>query len=150
MYFLSKIAGVFRGKSMNRALLPRSAIVGEWGEEQAARYLLKEGYTVIGRNLRPTRRDELDIVVRKGESLVFVEVKTRKREDYGRPARAVTRGKRHALNRAAAAFLRRARYPELYYRFDVIEVLGQPEDGEPLVRHIEDAFPFERRFVFPV
>jgi Holliday junction resolvase-like predicted endonuclease len=64
--------------------------------------------------------------------------------------RAVDGWKRHALNRAAAGWLRRAGYPGLFYRFDVVEVLGQPEEGEPLVRHTEDAFPFERRFVFPV
>jgi len=80
---------------------------------------------------------------------VFVEVKTRRREDFARPLLAVDREKRHALNRAAAAYLRRARYPNLFYRFDVVEVLGQPEEGEPLIRHVEDAFPFERRFHFP-
>jgi len=129
---------------------PRSARVGAWGEERAAEYLEAHGYTVIGRNVRPDRRDELDIVARIGETLVFVEVKTRRREAFGRPMRAVDRGKRHALNRAAAAYLRKAGFPKLYYRFDVIEVLGQPEDGEPLIRHLDDAFPFEVRFKFPV
>ena len=129
---------------------PRSARVGAWGEERAAEYLEAHGYTVIGRNVRPDRRDELDIVARIGETLVFVEVKTRRREAFGRPMRAVDRGKRHALNRAAAAYLRKAGFPKLYYRFDVIEVLGQPEDGEPLIRHLDDAFPFEARFKFPV
>lgn len=129
---------------------PRSAVVGAWGEARAEAFLRAAGYTVIGRNVRPNRRDEIDIVARKGEVLVFVEVKTRRREDFGRPMMAVGPEKRHALNRAAAAYLRKARYPNLFYRFDVVEVLGQPEEGEPLVRHLDDAFPFERRFRFPV
>jgi len=129
---------------------PRSAVVGEWGEEAAAAFLKAAGYTVLGRNVRPDRHDEIDIVVRNAESLVFVEVKTRRREDFGRPVTAVKKDKRHALNRAAAAFLRQAGFPDLYYRFDVIEVVGQPEDPEPEVRHIENAFPFERRFNFPM
>jgi putative endonuclease len=130
--------------------LPRSAIVGAWGEERAAAFLKANGYTVLGRNVRPDKRDEIDIVARIGETLVFVEVKTRRREEFGRPMMAVDQDKRHALNRAAAAYLRKARFPNLYYRFDVVEVLGQPEEGEPLIRHLDDAFPFEQRFKFPV
>jgi putative endonuclease len=129
---------------------PRSAVVGAWGEERAAAFLKAAGYTVLGRNVRPNKHDEIDIVAQKGEILVFVEVKTRRREEFGRPLRAVDKEKRHALNRAAAAYLRKARFPNLYYRFDVIEVLGQPEEGDPVIRHLDDAFPFEARFKFPV
>ena len=129
---------------------PRSASVGEWGEEQAAVFLKRGGFQVLGRNVRPTRHDEIDLIARKGETLVFVEVKTRRQEDFGRPARTVDKGKRHALNRAAAAYLRNANYPDLFYRFDIIEVLGQPESvAPPTIRHIEDAFPFEVRRAFP-
>jgi putative endonuclease len=129
---------------------PRSAVVGAWGEERAAAFLKAAGYRVLGRNVRPNKRDEIDIVAQTGEILVFVEVKTRRREEYGRPMMAVDQDKRHALNRAAAAYLRKAKFPYLYYRFDVVEVLGQPEEGEPLIRHLDNAFPFEQRFKFPV
>jgi putative endonuclease len=133
-----------------QARVPRSAVVGAWGEERAASFLRAAGYTVLGRNVRPNRHDEIDIVAQTGEILVFVEVKTRRREDFGRPMMAVDQDKRHALNRAAAAYLRKAKFPNLFYRFDVVEVLGQPEEGEPLIRHLDDAFPFEQRFKFPV
>lgn len=133
-----------------RKTVPRSAQVGTWGETCAAAFLKAQGYTVLGRNVRPDRRDEIDMVARTAETLVFVEVKTRRREDFGRPMMAVDQAKRHALNRAAAAYLRKSKYPDLYYRFDVIEVLGQPEEGEPLIRHLDNAFPFEQRFKFPV
>jgi putative endonuclease len=129
---------------------PRSAVVGEWGEDQAVLFLKSAGYKILGRNVRPDKRDEIDVVVRDEDTLVFVEVKTRKREDFGRPLSAVKTDKRHALNRAAAAYLRKAGYPDMYYRFDVIEVVGQPEVGDPEVTHIENAFPFEKRFKFPV
>ena len=144
--WLKKLIGRGGGKPSR----PRSAVVGEWGEKQAAAFLKAHGFTVLGRNVRPGRRDELDIVARIGETLVFVEVKARRREDFARPMTAVDKRKRHALTRAAVAYLRKAGYPDLFYRFDVIEVLGQPEDGEPLVRHTEHAFPFERRLMFPV
>ncbi len=137
-----------RGKG--KAVSSHTARVGQWGEMCAADYLQKHGYTLLGRNVRPNRHDELDLIAQIDEILVFVEVKTRSRETFGRPLRAVDKKKRHALNRAASAYLRQAKYPDLYYRFDVIEVLGQPEEGPPIIRHIDDAFPFEKRFVFPV
>lgn len=131
--------------------LPRSAVVGKWGEGQAAAFLKAEGFSILGANVRPNRHDELDLIAQKKDLLVFVEVKTRKREDYGRPFMAVHKEKRHALNRAAAAYLRKVKYPEMFYRFDVIEVLGEPEHQEPpIIRHLEEAFPFEKRFMFPV
>lgn len=133
------------------AVPPRSAVVGTWGEDAAVALLKREGFSILGRNVRPNKHDEIDVVAQKGELLIFVEIKTRKQEDYGRPARAVDQDKRHALNRAAAAYLRKAKYPDLFYRFDVVEVLGSPEQPEPpLIRHLEDAFPFEKRFMFPV
>lgn len=130
--------------------IPRNTVVGEWGEEVATAFLKHAGYTILGRNVRPNKHDEIDLVVRAGDALVFVEVKTRRSEDFGRPASAVAKDKRHALNRAAAAYLRKAGYPDLYYRFDVVEVVGQPEDKDPVVTHVESAFPFETRFKFPL
>ena len=149
MTLLAKLRSILSGKKIVKAR-PRSAIVGSWGEDQATSFLEAHGYTIVGRNVRPNKRDEIDIVARIGETLVFVEVKTRQSEDFGRPVMAVDKDKRHALNRAAAAFLRAAKHPNLFYRFDVIEVLGQPEDGKPVFRHLDDAFPFEQRFKFPV
>ncbi|MDD5708013.1 MAG: YraN family protein [Kiritimatiellae bacterium] len=119
---------------------------GRWGEAVAADWLRRQGYTILGRRVRPNRRDELDLVARRGDTLVFVEVKTRRSERFGRPAAAVDRRKRHSLCRAAARYLRRLRYPALFYRFDVIEVVGR-QDETPVIRHIEDAFrPDPRRF----
>ena len=147
---VAKLLRRFLGRGGGDKPLPRSALVGAWGEERAAAFLKAKGFTIVGRNVRPNKRDEIDIVARIGETLVFVEVKARRREDFGRPLRAVDKDKRHALNRAAAAYLRKAKYPNLFYRFDVVEVLGQPDEGEPDIRHLDDAFPFERRFKFPV
>lgn len=153
MTFLKRIAAFFR--SMPSAPdaergKPATKRTGDWGEDVAADWLRKQGYRILGRNVRPDRRDELDIIAGKGDWLAFVEVKTRKSAGFARPFTAVDRRKKHALNRAAAAYLRQVGYPSLLYRFDVIEVVGQPGGAEPRVNHIENAFPFERRFCFPV
>ncbi len=122
---------------------------GRWGEAEAAAWLRHQGYTILGARVRPNRRDELDLVARRKDTLVFVEVKTRRSEEFGRPAAAVNRRKRHSLCRAAAAYLRRAGHPALFYRFDVIEVIGRP-GATPVIRQIEDAFRFEARYRFPL
>lgn len=135
---------------LSRSRSPETADAGRWGEEIAARWLAGHGYAIIGQRVRPNRRDELDLIVQRGACLVFVEVKTRRNENYGRPVAAVNARKRHSLCRAAAAYLRRARYPEGCYRFDVVEVVGRPGPDAPVVRHIKDAFRFDPRYRFPV
>lgn len=123
--------------------------LGIWGEEIAGRWLSARGYSIVGRRVRAGRHGELDLIARKNGVLSFVEVKTRSTEKYGRPAAAVNAKKKRNLCRAAAAFLRLSGYPRCVYRFDVIEVVGAPGEGEPLVRHIIDAFGFGKNFRSP-
>jgi putative endonuclease len=125
------------------------ADAGRWGEQQAAHALRAKGYRVLGERVRVGTRDEIDIVARHGEVLVFVEVKTRRSEDFGRPAASVDRRKRHTLSRAAVRYLRALRYPAVAFRFDVVEVVGQPGDAAPVIRHLENAFPLDRRYSLP-
>ena len=115
---------------------------GKWGEDQAVRLLKKKGFSIIGRRVRPNLHDELDIIAKKDRLLVFVEVKSRRDEAFGRPASAVDTRKRRALVRGAHAFLRKIRRKDLYIRYDVVEVIGYPTDTNPppTIRHIEDAF----------
>ncbi len=121
---------------------------GEWGEDEAARYLAGLDYRILGRRVRPDARDELDLVARHGQVLVFVEVKTRKSEAFGRPIEAIDRHKRAVLSRAAVRYLKKLRDPAVLFRFDVVEVVGQPGDT-PLIRHIENAFALDSRYRFP-
>lgn len=122
---------------------------GEWGEEQAERLLRKKGYRILGRRVKVGKRDEIDLVARDRNTLVFVEVKTRRTEDFGRPVSSVDRRKRHALSRAAARYLRRAGFPRVCFRFDVVEVVGEHGGREPALRHIEGAFRLDRRYFIP-
>ncbi len=122
---------------------------GRWGEECARRFLARKGYRVLGTRVRLDRRDEIDILARDEEELVFVEVKTRASEEFGRPASAVDRDKRRALSRAAVRFLKSKRFPDVPFRFDVVEVIGEVGDRSPLVRHIEQAFDLDRRYFLP-
>jgi putative endonuclease len=112
---------------------------GRRGEKQAERFLKKAGYKILGRRVRCGRHDEIDLIVRLDDVMVFVEVKTRKNETMGRPAVAVNRDKRRKLSRAAVTFLQKRKLRPPYIRFDIIEVIDEP----PEIRHIENAFQME-------
>ena len=111
---------------------------GRRGEEQAENFLKKAGLKIIARNVR-VGYDELDLIGRQGETLIFVEVKTRASEDFGRAASAVNRAKRKKLSRAAIRFLKNHKLRPPYIRFDVVEVVGE----KPEIRHIQNAFQME-------
>lgn len=128
--------------------LPFHLRTGVWGEARAADFLQERGYKILGRRVRIGLRDELDLVARQGEVLVFVEVKTRADEDFGRPIASVDRGKRHTLSRAAVRYLKKLKIP-VSFRFDVVEVVGREGDEAPLIRHIENAFPLDRCYNLP-
>ncbi len=116
---------------------------GKWGERQAVRFLKNKRYRMVGERVRVGRHDEIDIVAKDRETLVFVEVKTRRNEQYGRPFSAVGREKRKRLSRAAVGYLRKHKLQPPYIRFDVVEVIGEPNGKEPEIRHIENAFPLD-------
>lgn len=112
---------------------------GRRGEKQAEQLLKKAGYKIIGRRVRVGKHDEIDLIARLDDTVVFVEVKTRKNEKMGRPASAVNRDKRRKLSRAAVSFLKKRRLRPPYIRFDIVEVIKEP----PEIRHIENAFQLE-------
>lgn len=130
----------------NRATEPPHLRTGRWGEKQAERILKQKGYRILDRRVRVGRRDELDLVARMAETLVFVEVKTRRDERFGRAVKAVRRAKQKAMGRAAIRYIRRMKQPPPYIRFDVIEVIGSEEQADPIIRHIENAFPLPRPY----
>lgn len=122
---------------------------GAWGERQAERLLRRKGYRCLGRRVRLGARDEIDLVFRDGEELVFVEVKTRASERYGRPLAAVDRRKRQVMSRAAVRYLQRLKGQDVPFRFDVVEVIGSRDGGERRLRHIENAYPLDGRYMVP-
>lgn len=128
----------------------REMDTGEWGEAQAEQYLKRKGLKILGRRVRYGPREELDLVAREGDHLIFVEVKTRKSEAFGRPADSVNQRKRELISRGAVRYMAKLRFPQVYVRFDVIEVVGKMEDGVPTIRHIPNAFTLDPRYRLPM
>ncbi len=113
--------------------------LGRWGEDVAAAYLERKGYTIVERDWRSGHRD-LDIIALndEGDTLAFVEVKTRRNRMFTDPVDAVDYLKIRNLQRAANHYVK-YRHVDLDIRFDIVTVVGTP-DMEPKVEHIENAF----------
>ena len=111
--------------------------LGDAGESAAERWLLRAGLAIVARGFR-ARCGEIDLIAKDGAVVVFVEVKTRTNDAYGRPAEAVTARKRGRIARVASAFLVRSGWTESSCRFDVVEVV--PVGAGWRVTHIRDAF----------
>ena len=111
-----------------------TTLTGREREARAADYLRKQKYEVIGANYR-CRFGELDLIAKKRELVIFVEVKLRKNDRFGAAADAVTASKQDKLRKAAASWLA-SHDCDAPTRFDVIEIYT--DTGR--INHIENAF----------
>ncbi|MCI9607685.1 MAG: YraN family protein [Muribaculaceae bacterium] len=109
---------------------------GAWGENVAREYLITQGYTIIDTNAT-FGKNELDIVARHHNRIVFVEVKTRSTDEYD-PLDAVDRKKISHLCRGAEAYVKAYNIPHPV-QFDIIVVIGTP-GSKPKIDHYPDAF----------
>lgn len=117
---------------------------GKLGERAAKKHLQKAGLKFLTANFK-SRRGEIDLIFRDGECLVFVEVKARSSEHWGRPSSAVNARKRQLLSHTALDYLRLLKNPPVNIRFDIVEVLLK--DGEVSeVRHLPNTFSLSKPF----
>ena len=113
--------------------------LGKWGEEQAATFLERKGYTICDRDWRAGHRD-LDIIALNEDQtiLVIVEVKTRTSAEWNEPEEAVNRKKIRNIGNAANLYLKQFNV-EYDVRFDIVSVTGT-SDSNAKIEHIIDAF----------
>ena len=110
---------------------------GAAGEERACKYLIEKGYEILERNWR-TKTGEIDIIAKKAETLVFVEVKTLPQATVDMLSSVLNRQKLQSILKTSKRFLLNHRqYSNSYIRYDVIVLDMQ---GLPEVYHIENAF----------
>ena len=111
--------------------------LGQKGEKLAAQYYRRQGYEIEKMNFH-TRQGEIDVIARKGNLLVFSEVKTRSENAIAAPREFVTYTKQQKIILAAKAYLVSCRDTESFVRFDVIEVVSSK--GSFDIHCIENAF----------
>lgn len=117
--------------------------LGVEGENIAARHLAARGYRIVERNYR-YHRNEIDIIALDGQTLCFIEVKTRASLTKGHPAESVTLRKQKEIARAAAGYLTTLDDPWITCRFDVVAVLARSFDERSItayeLEHLKGAF----------
>lgn len=107
---------------------------GTIGEHMALEYLIKKGYKAVELNYR-NQIGEIDLIVKDGETYVFVEVKYKDNLLFGYPREMVTIHKQNKIRSTAMVYLKKNRlYEEVAVRFDVVEIIGEK------ITHIIDAF----------
>lgn len=113
--------------------------LGEQGEDAAARYLRRKGMTIVRRSTRD-RLGEIDLIAVHRRTVVFVEVKTRRSDRDGDPARAVDQRKQQRLIRAATYFISKHDLHDQRTRFDVVSIVWPSEQVKPQIKHYPNAF----------
>ncbi len=115
----------------------RRVLLGRTGEDLACEELRRLGYAILERRFR-TRRGEIDVIARDGNTLVFIEVKLREGAAFGLPIEAVNLLKQRRLALVALAYLTERRIRPCSCRFDVVSVLV--EEGRARIDVIRGAF----------
>lgn len=98
---------------------------GDAGEDLACRYLQKQGYEILERNKHYSRFCELDIIAKYKNTVVFVEVKTRKTADFGAPSEAITKIKLANIKKGVQFYLSENKVKD--FRIDAICITIKPE-----------------------
>jgi putative endonuclease len=109
--------------------------IGKWGEDVSSEYLMQNGYEIVGRNTR-TPYGEIDIIAKKGEITIFVEVKTRTSNKMGLPEESITAKKREHIIACAEHYAMENEIDN--WQIDVISIEGKP-GTEPVITYFENA-----------
>lgn len=116
----------------------RSGAIGRRGENLAAAWLQREGYTILARNWRRPC-GELDLIVERDGEIIGVEVKTRSSATMGEPEEAVTRAKQRKLLLTMQTYLMETEAEQRTYRLDVLAVRLAPSGAHLETRHYPGA-----------
>ena len=118
---------------------PSKKALGKAGEDFAGNYLEKRGLEILERNFR-IREGEIDLIALDGDTIVFVEVKTRKSKNYGLPSEAVDEVKQEKIREVAEAYLAEKGWMERIVRFDVFSIRYNNERKNWHIKWYKQAF----------
>jgi len=110
--------------------------IGLWGEKIAAEFLFQNGHIILEKNWR-SGKAEIDLITKEGNTLVFVEVKTRKNASFGHPEDFVGNQKSKLVKTASVEYQYLNQY-EGFIRFDIVAITGNEKEYELI--HLKDSF----------
>ena len=113
--------------------------LGRFGEMLACEYLIRRGYKIIDKNYR-TRGGEVDIVAKKDETIVFVEVKTRKNGNFGAPEEAIDEHKQLKICQTVECYLQSNNILDKEFRLDSIAIVLDVGGKKAKLRHKKDIY----------
>ena len=103
---------------------------GQYTEELACQYLENKGFKLVEKNFN-CRLGEIDLIMKDNDSLVFVEVRYRRSNNFGSGAESVTANKQKKLIRTASLYLQRHdKYNKIPARFDIVSITGVIETND--------------------
>ena len=118
--------------------------IGAMGEENAQSYLIGCGYRILDSNVH-TLYGEIDIIALHDETLVFVEVKTRRTGTHGHPLDTITVRKKRAMVKSALVYIKKRKFFNMNYRFDVVAIQTHSE-RKPVIEIIQNAIELNHQY----
>lgn len=112
-------------------------ILGNLGEDIACKFILDKGYEIIDRNFY-CKQGEIDIIAKDKEFFVFIEVKTRKNKNYGRPIDAITFYKKKHFINSIEYYMYKYKFENIPVRIDVIEIYEKSKN-KFFINHVKNA-----------
>ena len=119
--------------------------LGDRGELEAERFLLRQGMVIVGRK-HEDWFGEIDLIAVDGRTLVFVEVKTRKSDWAGLPVEAVDQSKQDKLIKTATGFIKNNHLMDCQFRFDIVSIIWRSPEDQPELSHYRSAFEPKEQF----
>lgn len=113
--------------------------IGNYGEDLSCDFLKRNGYYILSRNFR-NNRGEIDIICKKDDLIIFVEIKSRYNFNYGSPIEAITYSKQKQIIKLCKFYIYINKIINFNIRFDVIEVIFNKDTNLYSINHITDAF----------
>lgn len=110
--------------------------IGRYGEQLAAQFLAGKGYQIVSRNWR-CPHGEIDLIVQYDDTLVFVEVRTRRAENTETAFESIVTHKQQRLQSLAEAYLAAHNLNDTPWRIDLVAV-ALPRSGRPIIEHVEN------------
>jgi len=117
----------------------------KFGEEKAVDFLKANGYKIIKQNYK-TKFGEIDIIAKEKDTLVFLEVKTRRTDTFGEPETAVDRFKQGQISKTALCYLKENNLLDEKARFDIVAI--RYIDQAPQINLIKNAFELDNKYIY--
>ena len=113
--------------------------IGSFGEALAKDYLISKGYKILNMNFR-NKFDEIDIICKKNNLLIFCEIKSRYSNSFGSPIESITCYKQKQIIKLSELYLISKKYYNFNVRYDIIEVIFNTITSSHIINHVQDAF----------